>query len=58
MLSVDGQVYGLDLNQEEDQLYISDYRKIVVTDLDGSRSKTLIVCTDRPRGLTVDLNRR
>ena len=63
MLSVDdGYVWGLAINPEENQLYISDrYGKtIVVTSLNGSGGRTLINCTDigTPRGLAVDLNRR
>ena len=60
VLSVGGLVYGLAVNPEEDQLYISEYNegKIVVTDLGGNLRKTLINCTDSPKGVTVDLNTR
>ena len=60
MLSVDGKVYGLAVNPEEDQLYISDVndKTIHVTSLDGDGDRTLISCTSIPHGLAVDLNRR
>ena len=60
LLSVDGRVYGLAVNPEDDQLYISDFngKKIHVTSLDGNGGRTLVNCTGAPQGLAVDLNRR
>ena len=60
MLPVGGTGFGLDVNPEEDKLYISEFtgRKIVVTSLDGNGLRTLINCTGQPTDLALDLNRR
>ena len=60
MLFVDSRIYGLAVNPNEDQLYISDKwnRKIVVTDLVGNGRKTIIEFPGYPEALTVDLKRR
>ncbi|KAK2153792.1 hypothetical protein NP493_2261g00013 [Ridgeia piscesae] len=60
MVSADKWVYGLAVDPEKDKLYITDYgsKKIVVTSLDGSGERTLLNCTDLPRGLVVDRIKR
>ena len=60
MLLAGGWVCTLGVDPEKGKLYVSTYngKTIDESNLDGSERRTLINCSNSPRGIAVDLNNR